>query len=41
MNREFFHFWIFYKYSLKFVTKCVRNINIYTLNVMFQVLVTF
>jgi hypothetical protein len=34
MNREFFHF-------LKFVMKGVRNINIYTLNVMIQVPVTF
>jgi hypothetical protein len=41
MNREFFHFGIFYKYSLKFVMKYVRNINIYTLNVMFQVPGTF
>jgi hypothetical protein len=37
MNREFYLFRIFYKYSLKFVMKCVRNILIYTLNVMFQV----
>jgi hypothetical protein len=41
MNREFLHFRIFYKCSFKFVMKCVRNINIYTLNVMFQVPVTF
>jgi hypothetical protein len=41
MNREFFHFLIFYKYCLKFVMKSVRNINIYTLNVMIQVPVTF
>jgi hypothetical protein len=41
MNREFFLFKFFYKYRLKFVKKCVKNILIYTLNVMFQVLVTF
>jgi hypothetical protein len=41
MNREFFRLLIFYKYSLKFVMKCVRNINIYTLNVMIQVPITF
>jgi hypothetical protein len=41
MNREFFLFGIFYKYRLKFVMKCVTDILIYTLNVMFQVLVTF
>jgi hypothetical protein len=41
MNREFFNFFIFYKYCLKFVMKGFRNINIYTLNVMIQVPVTF
>jgi hypothetical protein len=41
MNREFFHFLFFYKYSLKFVMKCVRNILIYTVNVMFQVPLSF
>jgi hypothetical protein len=41
MNREFFHFGIFYKYSLKFVMKYVRNMYLYTLNVTFQVLATF
>jgi hypothetical protein len=41
MNRKFFLFEFFIKYRLKFVMKCVKKILISTLNVMFQVLVTF
>jgi hypothetical protein len=41
MNREFFHFGIFYKYRLKLVMKYDRNMYLYTLKVTFQVLVTF
>jgi hypothetical protein len=29
MNMEFFHLNFFYKYSLKFVMKCVRYIKMY------------